>query len=205
MSLQWITPFRRTGCERLHADGQPVSESNDLLQFWQWMGSDLVANTQRAVVAEYIVGVAVGDACLMSGTRDPWGNYDLTSTHEVRIEVKSAAYVQYWRQARESTPTFDIAKTLAFDPETDQFSDTPTRSADVYVFCLHTHRASDPVEAIDPLNVSQWEFYVLSTAALEDHFGDQKTVRLGSLYRIGARPVRFEDLGSAVDGAFRGD
>ncbi len=203
MSLQQIPPCRRTGCERLHADGQPVEGSPDLLQFWQWMGSDLVANTQRAVVAEYIVGIAVGDASVISGTRDAWGNYDLISSRGIKIEVKSAAYVQYWKQTKESTPTFDIAKTLAFDPKTDQFSDSPTRSSDVYIFCLHAHRASDPVEEIDPLNVSQWDFYVVSAAALEQHFGDQKSVRIGSLRRIGSRPIRYENLGSAVDDASR--
>lgn len=204
MSLQQIPPSRRTGCERLHAHGQPVEGSHDLLGFWQWMGSHLVSNIQRAVMAEYIVGVAVGDASVMSKTRDAWGNYDLTSARGIKIEVKSAAYVQYWRQTKESTPTFDIAKSRTYNPETDQFSDSPTRSADVYVFCLHAHRASDPVEDIDPLNVLQWDFYVLPTTALDEHFDDQKSVRLGSLRRIGAQSVRYHDLGSAVERAFPG-
>ncbi len=204
MSLQQIPSSRRTGRERLHADGQPVEGSHDLLAFWRWSGSDLVDNTQRGIFAEFIVGIAVGDIAITSGVRDGWGNYDLTSSSGAKIEVKSAAYVQSWRQEKESSIAFNISKKLSWDPATDQYSDKPTRPADVYVFCLNTHRADDSVKDLDPLNVTQWEFYVLSTSILNKHLPEQQSIGLESLKTIGAKQARFENLGSAVDEEFCG-
>ena len=201
MSLKRIHPSRRTGSEPLHADGQPLEGCHDLLEFWRWMGSDLVANTQRGIFAEFIVGAAVGDFSVANGARDAWGNYDLTSSGGVKIEVKSASYIQSWKQAKESSPAFGIAKALSWDPDTDQYSEEPTRSADVYVFCLHSHRADDPIDDIDLLNASQWEFYVLPTTTLNQHFPEQKTVGIESLKRIGARKIPYENLGCAVNDA----
>lgn len=204
MSLQQIPVSRRTGCERLHADRQPVEGSHDLLEFWRWIGSDLVDNTQRGIFAEFIVGIAVGDISIANGVRDGWGNYDLTSSSGAKIEVKSAAYVQTWYQEKESSISFNISKKLSWDPATDQYSEKPTRPADVYVFCLLTHRAADSVENLDPLNVMQWEFYVLSTSILDRHLPERQSIGLESLKTIGAKHVRFENLGSAVNEAFCG-
>ena len=201
MSLKSIHPNRCAGSERLHADGQPLEGCHDLLGFWQWMGSNLNDNIRRGILAEYIVGIAVGDVSIISEVREEWNDYDLTSSGGTKIEVKSTAYVQSWKQTRESVPAFDIRKTLAWDPNTDQRSDNPVRSADVYVFCLHSHRADDPIDDLDPLNVSQWEFYVLPTTTLNQHFPKQKTVGMESLKRIGARKIPYENLGCAVNDA----
>ena len=201
MSLNRIHPSQRSGSERLHADGQPLEGCHDLLEYWQWMGSDLIGNIQRGILAEFIVGVAVGDTSVVNDTRDAWENYDLTSSGGVKIEVKSAAYIQSWKQAKESSPAFDISKALSWDPDTEQNSKEPTRSADVYVFCLHSHRADDPIDDLDSLNVSQWEFYVLPTTTLDHHFPEQKTVGMDSLKRIGARKIPYENLGCAVNDA----
>ena len=51
-SLCKLDVERKTGCERFHARG---SDTNfDLLGFWQWSMSDLVTNTSRGILAEYI-------------------------------------------------------------------------------------------------------------------------------------------------------
>jgi len=55
----------------------------------------------------------------------------------------------------------------------------------VYVFALlhHAERAT-----VDPLNVAQWEFYVLPTRMLDDHFPSQKSIRLSRLLSL--KPIR---------------
>ena len=85
---------RRSGVERF-LNG-PKDLSVDLLSFWQWKGSDLVSNATRGVVAEYLVALALHVD--VSGVRDEWAAYDLVTPSGIKIEVKSAAFVQSWFQ-----------------------------------------------------------------------------------------------------------
>jgi phosphodiesterase/alkaline phosphatase D-like protein len=58
------------------------------------------------------------------------------------------------------------------------------RQADVYVFCLLSHKAK---ATVCPLNLDQWEFYVLSTNQLNNLVGEQKTITLDSLRELNTR------------------
>ena len=55
----------------------------DLLDFWQWSASDLVANTARGVLAEYLVARALGID--VSGVHDGWTAYDLCTRRESKL------------------------------------------------------------------------------------------------------------------------
>ena len=92
---------------------------------------------------------------------------------------------------KESTPRFSIRQAFAWNPDTDTYSDEKIRDSDIYVFCLHKHRDK---ETLDLLDVSQWDFYILPTAALEREAKEQKTIGLASLYRLGARKVSFGQI-----------
>ena len=59
--------------------------------FWQWAYSDLVNNTTRGVLAEYLVGKALG--LPLDQPRQAWDDFDLTY-EGVGVEVKSCAYLQ---------------------------------------------------------------------------------------------------------------
>ena len=48
----------------------------------------------------------------------------------------------------------------------------------MYVFCILKHRDR---KTIDPLDLSQWAFYVVATKKLDKTFGNQKTVCLNRL------------------------
>jgi hypothetical protein len=54
-----IEPVRRAGTEPLVFDGKAVGVV--LHDFWAWSYSDLINNTQRGALAEFIVAEAVGD------------------------------------------------------------------------------------------------------------------------------------------------
>src|SRR5688572_11613935 len=109
-----LTTVRKTGEEHFVSDGRPLNFK--LLQFWQWMGSDLVGNTFRGAVAEYLVAQALG---LAGAVRAEWGAFDLRTADGVKIEVKSCAYLQSWWQRAPSAISFSIRPTRAWDPETN--------------------------------------------------------------------------------------
>ena len=62
--------------------------------FWQWAYSDLISNTDRGILAEYIVAIALG---IDDTVRVPWGPYDLVTPAGTKIEVKSGSYIQSWK------------------------------------------------------------------------------------------------------------
>ena len=192
---------RKSGEERFRKDGTELGF--DLLDFWQWSMSDLVNNATRGVLAEYIVARALGVPT--NETRDFWAPYDLVGPDDlvppghgkVRIEVKSSSYVQSWGQSGLSSVSFGISPSHAWDYGSGEFEDEYRRQADVYVFALLAHRDKPRV---DPMNLDQWTFYVLSTPALDGHFGDQKRLTLSGLEKH-ASPVDFRELKTAVSEA----
>ena len=66
--------------------------------------------------------------------RDEGRAYDLDTQAGVRIEVKSAAYVQSWQQSRLSKISFNVPKTFGWDRETNKF-DTGKNVKQMYM-CL---------------------------------------------------------------------
>lgn len=163
-----------------------------LLQFWQWSQSNLLANTLRGHLAEFIVASALN---LSKTTRVEWNAYDLKTDSGIKIEVKSAAYLQSWQQARESLISFDIRPTKGWDAQTNAISVTQKRQADVYVFCLLHHRE---LPTVNPLSLDQWTFYVLSTSVLNEKASSQKTITLNSLLRLNPISCRYDELQTAI-------
>src|SRR5262245_56184857 len=95
-------------------------------EFWKWAYSDFLSNAQRGVLAEYIVARSLG--CTDRG-RVEWDAYDLDAGPGLKIEVKSAAYVQSWSQKDLSLIRFDIAHKRSWYSETNTYSPEATRSA----------------------------------------------------------------------------
>jgi len=126
-----IKASRKTGKEVFIGLGK--GKLLTLKDFWQWSSSDLVSNATRGILAEFLVASALG---LNHGVRNEWDSYDLKTDTGVKIEVKSAAYVQSWYQQKLSDITFNIRTTLAWDYKTSRFAKEKKRQADVYVFCL---------------------------------------------------------------------
>ena len=153
-------------------DAKPLSGDEELTRstsprrfavrdFWVWSSSDLLSNAKRGVFAEFIVAA---DFDVAGDVRAEWDAYDLTTKSGIKVEVKSAAYLQSWHQDKLSSISFSVAKSRAWDPTTNEFSDEKQRQADVYVFCLLKHQE---MSTVDPLDMSQWE----SVDRLRDHRG----------------------------------
>lgn len=145
-----------------------------LLDFWRWFGSNLISNAMRGILAEYIVAESLK---LKIDVRSEWDAYDL-DYNGLKIEVKSSAYLQSWPQNEFSKIVFGIQPALAWDYNTNTFNDEIKRNSDVYIFCVLKHKNPD---TIDPMNLDQWEFYILSTKILDEKIPRQKTITLSSL------------------------
>ena len=70
-----ITPKPLNPDEGFDHAGESALSSCTIKDFWQWAYSDLVGNTDRGTLAEYIVSKAIGDG---RETRNSWESFDLT-------------------------------------------------------------------------------------------------------------------------------
>lgn len=178
------TPVRDT-------DGLPAAT---VLDYWKWAHSNLLDNTERGVLAEYLVGLALD--CVHDRQRVEWAAFDLKTSDGIAVEVKSSAYLQAWKQSRPSTISFDIGEHHTTTDGSGRYLSAPVRSADVYVFCVFCEWDLDRA---NPLDTRQWEFYVCSTRRLCQAVGNQKSIRLGSLVKnVGPTRCGFDELAETV-------
>ncbi len=190
MTLEKTTPIIKTGLEPLIFDSKPIGTT--LLDFWKWSASDLLSNATRGRLAEFIVASAVG--INRTAVRDEWSAYDLETVDNIKIEVKSAAYIQSWYQTVLSKIQFIVKPALYWDAETNKQSTEKKRHADVYVLCLLHH---DNKSTIDPLNLDHWEFYVLATKELNEYARSQHSITLKSLQQL-TSSVNFSRLNEEI-------
>ena len=184
---------QKQGSEPIHDNGLLLGAT--VLDFWRWHVSDLVSNATRGVLAEFLVASALGVA---TGVRIEWDAYDLQTEQGIKVEVKSAAYLQSWSHVRLSSIQFSIQPSRALDMATNQYAQELKRQADVYVFCLLHHQDK---QTVDPLNLAQWTFYVVATSALDAKFPYQKTISLGKLLTLKPYVATYEALSDVIASA----
>ena len=168
----------KTGDENLTFAGENINYK--LLDFWKWSVSDLLSNATRGIFAEFIVATAM-NIDLTTDAREEWSEYDLETWEwgKIRIEVKSSSYLQTWDQRNYSNIIFSIRKrgNTSITKEKNKF----TRPSDVYVFCLLNHMDK---KTVDPLNMDQWSFYVVSTNKINNVFKEKNSISLKSLEKV---------------------
>ena len=183
-----------TGSERF------ISESKDagfsITDYWSWAFSDLYNNVYRGDMAEYIVASALGLTPPHGRyVRNVWNPYDLLTKTGLRVEVKSASYLQSW-DGDFAKIVFGIAPAHDY-PYPDSFRPSPEvqRNNDVYVFCLFTART----RSIPMYNLDSWEFRVLRTSILNEKMPTQARISLTSLERLCPTTVKYSGLREAVE------
>ena len=167
-------------------DGEQLST---LTEYWKWAHSDLLGNTERGVLAEYLVRLALN----ITGNRLSWDKYDLLYKESIRIEVKSSAYIQTWGQKELSSISFSISPSLGWDANSNSYEDTKKRQSDIYVFCLLDCKDQSVVQ---PTDTSQWVFYVLPTKVLDEQKPTSKSISLSALTKLPVIECRFKNLSS---------
>lgn len=195
IDLEAIKAIPKTGNEKLSFEGSNLKYN--LLDFWRWSVSDILSNATRGRFAEFLVGTAIG--LKPENLRDEWDAYDLTTENGIKIEIKSAAYIQSWNQKKYSTISFSIKLARYWDAETNILQDEPKRHADIYVFCLLKHKDQS---TIDPLKMEQWEFYVLPTFRLDNYERSKSSITLNSLKKLN-ESVEYKDLKKEIEKAFK--
>lgn len=189
-NLEAIVSTRKSGNEPFHINGLDLPDK--LLSFWQWSSSELVGNSLRGILAEYIVASALG---CTSDVRQEWDAYDIQTQDGLKVEVKSGAYLQSWSQEKLSSIQFGIKPTYGWDAKTNTVTENKTRQSDVYVFCLLKHKDKN---TIDPMNVAQWEFYILPTFVLNREVNEQATIALSSLKKLNPASVEYGEINNAI-------
>lgn len=189
-TLSAIAASRKTGDEPLIANGKSVAL--DLLSFWQWSSSNLISNSLRGILAEYIVASTVG---CNTGVRTEWDAYDLKTETGIRIEVKSAAYLQSWSQKKLSSISFSVRPTHGWDAESNSRSKTKIRASHVYVFCVLKHEEK---QSVNPLNMDQWDFYCINTTKLNNEIGEQKSISLSRLLSLAPKKSSYCQLAETI-------
>ena len=168
--------------------------------FWRWAYSDVLNNRNRGILAEYIVGTALGVAD--GSVREEWDVSDLRYG-SYWIEVKSSAYLQSWKMRKPSAPQFDIAPKQNWDAAQESYEPGKRRSSHCYVFCLYA--ALSHTQATDVLNLEHWQFFVLPTRRIDNLWPVQKTLALGTLRAAVPNSIPFTDLRHAVDASLRAE
>ena len=179
-----------TGNEHFLYNGVPINRL--LLDFWSWQASELLSNTLRGALAEFIVATALDIDT--DEHRVNWYEYDL-KYGDCRIEVKSSAYLQSWEREGYSRISFNIYPSR---PVTASIwdNDDISRHSDVYVFCLF--KTKDREQA-DPMLLEQWDFYIVKTADINERLGNQRTITISSIENLPHIKCNYEDLKQSIE------
>lgn len=192
-----------SGDECFEIDGQKANTT--VKDFWAWSMSRLIGDGPRGDLAEFIVNKALGTDVTIP--KKGWGECDIVYIHAgkiVKIEVKCSTLLQAWERKTTPKPVFSISKTLNCDiGETEtgylyigRDGTPPRRRSDVYVFCLFAEK--DRSKA-NPLILDQWKFYIVPTKLIDEQLGDQRSISLRGLEKIGSIPYGFRDIRPEVD------
>lgn len=174
-----------TGSERF------VGVDGTVADFWRFAMSDFRTNNLRGYLAEYLVARAVG----ATQNRVEWDSYDVETPDGITIEVKSSAYLQAWAQRKPSAISFSSLRSKTWTPQTG-YAKEATYNADVYVFCLQTATGH---ATYNPIDVNQWEFYVISNSVLADT--GQSSLTLSRARSLSGGVVAYSALEAAIRAA----
>ena len=155
--------------------GLPAEAGNaTVLDFWRWAFGDLCTNDTRCTYGEWMVHQIFG----IDAPRHSWAGYDAETAEGVRIEVKTSAYIQSWKQEKASVIAFGDLKSHKVNAQTGRLEAEETFAADLYVFCVEVERDGAKWQALE---LSQWEFYVLPRRVLVQL--NQKSMCLSTVRR----------------------
>lgn len=189
MILPRVKTIKKQGIESFLFDSK---ETNfNVLAFWQWSASDLLTNRQRGILAEFIVASSLN---LLKNPREEWDSYDLVTLSGLKIEIKSASYIQSWAQEDYSKIIFSIQPTIKW--EDNKRNTEKVRQSDVYIFCL---LKTKDVKLINPIDLSQWEFYIIETSILNEKLKGQKSITLSSLKKLNPYIVQYDEIKRTIN------
>ena len=153
----------------------------DFSDFWRFQYSNIYS--LHGEIAEFIVARALEVTEAQNSAY--WTLWDITYRN-VKIEVKATAYYHLWNDEAKISKqrTFGITKANgAYDSGVCGNND----------FCRETKETSYP------LNLNNWEFYIVPTSFINDHCQDNKTISLGRIKSFGFEAKKYDQIKSEID------
>lgn len=164
-----------------------------MLDFWKYQYSNIY--DMQEYIAEFIVGKALGIKEPMN--RDGWTLWDINYEGK-KIEIKETGYYHSW-QDKYAGGRISKQRTFGIQPAYSDYKNPNSelkRQSDIYVFCLNI--GSNKEESF-PLDMSNWEFYVVPTSVINDNCTPtQKSISLGRVKKL-AQMTRFNELKNVLD------
>ena len=179
--------------------GNEVFKSGDqdtglsILDVWRYHNPNLYF--QHGNIGEFLVASALGQK--VTRDQDYWALCDVEYRGR-RIEVKTTAYYQKKKKkwGISKARSFGIAPANSAYETENRKENRYERQNDIYVFCLNTGNTR---EESNPLQLLNWEFYVVPTAKINQVCGrKQKTISLGRVRKL-AGMCRYEQIKENVD------
>ena len=185
-------PDLLSGSEQFMQGGKFIDLT--IRDYWSFQFSNIWDAQEE--IAEFIVAKALG--LKAPHNKNGWTLWDINYRGK-RIEIKETGYFHSWRTDGKVSKQRSFGITKAFTKYKDNAT-THERQNDVYVFCLNT---GETKEESNPLNLDNWEFYVVPTSTINRLCGDNKHISLGRLRTITGKPngVPYTELKAAIDAA----
>ncbi len=162
----------------------------NMLELWQWKYSDIY--DIQNVIAEYIIEKALGIE--RSQNVGSWTLFDIEYRSK-RIEVKETAYYHSWQEPGDKISmqrAFGVTKAYSkYKDATSSFE----RQNDIYVFCLNVGFTR---EESNPLDLDNWEFYIVPTNIINKECGNNKTISLGKVKSL-SKTFKYDEIKSEID------
>lgn len=180
-----------TGEEKFYLDDKETKLS--LKDFWQYQYHNIY-NLQQ-YIAEYIVGKALG--LERAQNTEYWTLYDILYRN-TRIEIKETSYYHPWNEGKKVSHQrmFSIAKANSSYEDEDVAHNRFERQNDIYVFCVLN---GETREESYPLELNNWEFYIVPTTFINENCGDNKKISLGRIRKFGFEAKRFDQVKITID------
>lgn len=162
-----------------------------ILDFWKSKYSNIY--NMQEVIAEFLVEKALGID--KAQNIDYWTLYDILYRNH-RIEIKQTSYYHSWNENSKISKVRRFGISMA--NSNYEFADGENkyeRQNDIYVFCLNT---GETRADSNPLDLDNWEFYVVPTSVINEKCGSNKTIGLKRVREIGEN-VSWHDIKKKID------
>ena len=187
-----------SGNEEFTLNGDKIGFN--VIDFWRFQFSNL--SDMQGRVGEFLVAKALGRET--PDNNNGWPLWDINYRGK-RVEVKTTAYYQPWREEGTWSERRSFGITKAHYIEGDSKSKLE-RINDIYVFVINIGKTK--VEA-NPLQLENWLFYVIPTSVINKECVDNKTISLSKVKKIMKKEtgsdigVPYDKLKDVVDKAIK--
>ena len=166
-----------------------VSQNKELefgmLEFWCSKFSNIY-NIQE-YIAEFLVEQALGIE--KSHNTEYWTLFDILYK-DYRIEIKETGYYHPWNENGKISEMRRFGITKANSKyENKDTNNIYERQNDIYVFCLNVGKTK---ETSNPLNIDNWEFYIVPTKTINEVCKNNKSIGLNKVQKIATKVNYFE-------------